>query len=385
MANPPVESISGGARVAFERPDGGTLLVRLSGSWRLKAATPSVEAVGRELVTPPLPRAIAFEASGLGAWDSSLLTYLIALSELARERGVAVSRDGLPDGVQRLIALAEAVPEREGARSGQVDSAVLDRIGETTIATVSSMRDMVSFLGEVTITFGKLITGRARFRRSDLALLIQQAGLEALPIVSLVAFLLGAILAFVGAVQLQTFGATIFVADLVGVAMVRDMGALITAIVMAGRSGAAYAAQLGSMTVNQEIDALRTMAISPLEFLVLPRVIALCLMIPLLTIFANALGIFGGMIVGVTMLDLSFTSYFQQTAGAVNVSHLLGGLVKAFTYGIIIALSGCLRGMQSGKSSSAVGDAATAAVVMAIGLIISAAGVFAVLFYVLGI
>jgi phospholipid/cholesterol/gamma-HCH transport system permease protein len=215
--------------------------------------------------------------------------------------------------------------------------------------------------------------------------LVQQAGAEALGIVTLISFLIGLILAFVGAAQLEQFGAAIYVADLVGVAMVRDVGALMTAIVMAGRSGAAYAAELGSMKVTQEIDALTTMGISPLEFLVIPRILALALMMPLLTIYADFMGILGGAFVGISMLDLSFTTYIQQTAGALSLHDLVGGLFKAAVYGILVALAGCLRGMQSGTSSSAVGVATTSAVVTSIVLIISACGAFAVIFYALGI
>jgi phospholipid/cholesterol/gamma-HCH transport system permease protein len=222
-------------------------------------------------------------------------------------------------------------------------------------------------------------------RWSDVALLVQQSGIEALPIVTLVTFLLGLILAFVGAIQLQTFGATIYVADLVGVAMVRDMGALITGIIMAGRSGAAFAAQIGAMKVTQEIDALETMAIPAMDFLVLPRVIALFLMMPLLTLYGDAMGILGGGFVGVTMLGISPISYLLQTADAVSLTHTIGGVIKGTVYGVLIAIAGCLQGMQSGRSSSGVGDAATKAVVYGIVSIITACGIFAFLFYALGI
>ncbi|HSH76416.1 MAG TPA: ABC transporter permease, partial [Longimicrobiales bacterium] len=253
------------------------------------------------------------------------------------------------------------------------------------IATQKLFKSDLDFVGKLALSLGRALRGRARFRGSDLALLVQQSGFEALPIVTLVTFLLGLILAFVGAIQLQTFGATIYVADLVGVAMVRDMGALITGIIMAGRSGAAFAAQLGSMKVTQEIDALETMAISSLDFLVLPRVIALCLMMPVLTLYGDAMGILGGGFVGVTLLDLSPVAYLVQTADAVSVSHVVGGVVKGTTYGVLIATAGCLRGVQSGRSSSAVGDAATSAVVTGIVAIISACGLFAFVFYALGI
>jgi phospholipid/cholesterol/gamma-HCH transport system permease protein len=291
----------------------------------------------------------------------------------------------LPAGVSRLLGLAEAVPERKGARVDDVDESVLERVGKATLSTTESAIDALAFIGEATRAVGRLFTGRARFRASDLFTFIQQAGAEALPIVTLISFLVGLIFAFVGAIQLQQFGATIYVANLVGIAMVREMGAMMTAIVMAGRTGASYAAQLGSMKVTQEIDSLVTMGISPMEFLVLPRMLALFLMMPLLCLYADFVGILGGATVGVGMLNLSAVTYYQQTAYAVSLTNLVGGVFKAAVYGILIAIAGCLRGMQSGNSSSAVGEATTAAVVTSIVAIVAACGIFAVVFYVLGI
>jgi phospholipid/cholesterol/gamma-HCH transport system permease protein len=201
----------------------------------------------------------------------------------------------------------------------------------------------------------------------------------------LISVLVGLILAFVGAVQLQQFGAQIFVADLVAIAMTREMGAMMAAIIMAGRTGAAFAAQLGTMQVNEEIDALKTLGISPIEFLVLPRMTALILMLPLLTIYADVLGIIGGAIVGILMLDLSPILYWNQTVQAVTLNDVLLGVGKSAVFGVLIALSGCLRGIQSGRSASAVGVAATSAVVTAIVLIVVFDGIFAVIANVLGI
>ncbi|MDH3207977.1 MAG: ABC transporter permease [Gemmatimonadota bacterium] len=365
-------------------PD-GTVVVRLAGSWKLESGLPSLVDLERELDSADGAR-VAFDTSDLGTWDSSVLAFLAGASKLARERGIEVDPTGLPEGLRRLLALAEAVPEKEGVRAEKEDDdEFVERVGEVAIETERLFRSDLEFLGQVVLAFGRALRGKARFRRSDLALLIQQSGFDALPIVTLVTFLLGLILAFVGAIQLQTFGATIYVADLVGVAMVRDMGALITGIIMAGRSGAAFAAQLGSMKVTQEIDALETMAISSMEFLVLPRVLALFLMMPFLTLYGDAMGILGGAFVGVTMLGLSLTEYLLQTADAVSMSHLVGGVFKGTVYGVLIALAGCLQGVQSGKSSSAVGDAATSAVVTGIVAIIGACGLFAFVFYALGI
>ena len=370
--------------LSFDRAADGALVVRLAGAWQLSSTLPPVSTVERQL-SDSAPRRIVFDSTRLGAWDSGLLTFLMDLDAVCARRGTQMDRSGLPTGVQRLLALAAAVPERTGARQATVAPSWLARIGLAFTGARQPILDMLGFIGDATAAFGSLLRGRARFRRSDLLLLIQQAGADALGIITLISFLVGTILAFVGAVQLQQFGAAIYVADLVGIAMVREMGAMMTAIVIAGRTGAAYAAQLGSMKVTQEIDALTTMGISPLEFLVLPRMLALCLMMPLLCLYADFVGILGGGAVGVGMLHLAPLVYYNQTAAAVHLGDLVGGVFKASVYGVLVALSGCLRGMQCGNSSSAVGDAATSAVVTGIVFIISACGLFAVMFYVLGI
>ncbi|MGH7539424.1 MAG: ABC transporter permease, partial [Gemmatimonadota bacterium] len=329
------------------------------------------------------PRRVSFDTDALAGWDSTLLAFLRDVLERCDEHGVEVDRSGLPGGVRRLLDLAEAVPEREDAGRERPSPPIVDRIGRITIETGRSAAEGVEFIGATTVGLGRLLRGRARFRGVDLAILVQQAGAEALPIVTLVSFLLGLILAFVAAVQLEQFGATIYVANLVGIAMLRDVGALITGIVMAGRSGAAYAAQLASMKVTQEIDALATMGISPVEYLVLPRILALCAMMPLLALYSDLLGIIGGLAIGTGMLDLSFHSYVQQTIDAVDIGDLAGGVFKAAVYGVLIAVAGCLRGMQADRSSAGVGDATTSAVVTGIVAIIAACGVFQFVFYLL--
>ena len=372
-------------QVSFQRADDAMLLVRFSGAWRLRGGLPSASLVERELESAPKVRGIAFETRELTSWDSSALAFLVEVAELCRQRGIAVDRTSLPAGLRRLLELAEAVPEKKGARKEAVETPFLERVGNTAIGAGDSLSQMLGFLGDMTVTFAKLFRMKVRFRAVDLFLLIQQCGAQALPIVTLISFLVGVILAFVGAVQLKQFGAQIYVADLVGIAMIREMGAMMTGIIMAGRTGAAFAAQLGTMKVTQEIDAFTTMGFSPLEFLVLPRVIALVLMMPLLCLYSDFVGVLGGAAIGVGMLDLSWTTYFRETANAISLTDVFGGVFKSAVYGVLIALSGCLRGIQCGNSSSAVGDAATSAVVTGIVAIVVACGIFAVVFYVLGI
>jgi phospholipid/cholesterol/gamma-HCH transport system permease protein len=363
----------------------GTLVIRLHGAWSLKAGIPSAGDVQNRVASPAISKRVAFDSRELISWDSSVLTFLVEVSELCRQRGIPMDRTGLPLGVQRLLALAEAVPERKGARRDVAATSFLERVGASATRSAGSVAEMLAFLGEITITFSRLFRLKAHYRAADLFLLIQQCGAQALPIVTLISFLVGVILAFVGAVQLRQFGAQIYVADLVGIAMMREMGAMMTGIIMAGRTGAAFAAQIGTMKVTQEIDALTTAGFSPLEFLVLPRVMALILMMPLLCLYADFVGVVGGAVIGVGMLNLSWTIYFQQTANAISLTDIFGGVFKASVYGVLIALSGCLRGLQCGNSSSAVGDAATSAVVTGIVAIVVACGIFAVVFYILGI
>jgi phospholipid/cholesterol/gamma-HCH transport system permease protein len=372
-------------RLSFIQAQDGTLVIRLVGAWNLRAGIPSAADVQGRVATTGISRGVAFDARELTSWDSSVLTFLVEVSELCRQRSIPMNREGLPVGVQKLLALAEAVPERKGARREVTEAPFLERLGTGTLGLAGSAKEMLAFLGDMTVTFLALLRMKAHYRASDLFLLIQQCGAQALPIVTLISFLVGVILAFVGAVQLKQFGAQIYVADLVGIAMMREMGAMMTGIIMAGRTGAAFAAQLGTMKVTQEIDALTTAGFSPLEFLVLPRVMALILMMPLLCLYADFVGVMGGAVIGVGMLDLSWTTYFNQTANAISLTDISGGVFKASVYGVLIALSGCLRGLQCGNSSSAVGDAATSAVVTGIVAIVMACGIFAVVFYILGI
>jgi len=326
-----------------------------------------------------------FETKELDSWDTGLLTFLIELGNLCSRQNIELNNAGLPEGAKQLLKLASAVPETKDARKAGGRVSFFIHLGDETVNFFQSAGELLAFIGDAFVAFLKLLRGRAQYRRADLGLIMQAAGAQAVPIVSLISFLVGLILAFIGAIQLRLFGAQIYVADLVGIAMVRLMAAIMTGIVMAGRTGGAFAAQLGTMQVNQEIDALRTLGISPMEFLVLPRMVALALMMPLLCIYANLMGILGGMVVAVSMLNIGFIQYYNETVTAVGLWNLGIGLFSGFVFGIIVALAGCMRGMQCGRSAAAVGDAATSAVVTAIVGIIVATAVITVLCDFLGI
>lgn len=362
-----------------------TLLIKLSGPWHLTRDVPSAASLQREIESTPMLKTVSFDTSDLADWGSGLISFLVQTSAACRAHNIDQDRCGMPEGMRRLLELAEAVPEKKGTRSADVKAPFFERVGKLTIGYGLSVGDFMTFLGDLTVTFGKFVRGQARYRTVDLVEVIQECGANAVGIVTLISFLVGVILAFMGAVQLSQFGASIYVADLVCIGMTRDMGAIMTAVIMSGRTGAAFAAKLGTMKVTQEIDALTTMGISPMEFLVLPRVIALVLMMPLLCLYADFLGIVGGLFVGVGMLGLSARNYMQETISTLTLTNLFGGLFKAAFYGFLIALSGCLRGFQCGNSSSAVGDAATQAVVMSIVMGVVACGLFAVVFNAIGI
>jgi len=381
-----LETHKGTAKLQFERREGGgTLLIELAGDWLLEGRPPTFEAMASALAEEPKPAQAAYETSDLGEWDSSAISFLVQTSQQLRTRGIVEDRSGLPSGLQRLIALAQAVPERAGARATPKRENLLARIGAAGIAVGSGALEYLSFIGQSGVAFSRLLTGKARYRREDFLIALQACGTNALGIVALISFMVGAILAFMGAVQLQQFGASIYVADLVAIGMAREMGAMMTAIIMSGRTGAAFAAQLGSMKVTQEVDALSTMGISPFEYLVLPRMMALILMMPLLCVFSDVVGMLGGAAVGTGMLDVPLRSYYRETISAVSLTDFFGGLSKSAVYGGLIAMAGCLYGFKSGSSSSAVGDAATKAVVSGIVMIVVACGIFAVIFNVLHI
>lgn len=361
----------------------GSLLLRLAGSWRMQDHLPSPAEVETKIGAGSSPRRLAFDTRELDAWDTGLLVFLLKVMEAGTPRGITADRAGLPDGVRQLLDLAAVVPERD-ARRGDTDQTLLARIGSASAALASGAREMLTFVGEATLALARAAVGRARYRRVDLMLNIQEAGVGALGIVSLISFLIGLILAFVGAIQLRQFGAQIYVADLVAIGMAREMGAMMAAIIMAGRTGAAYAAQLGTMRVNEEIDALSTMGISPFEFLVLPRMLGLILMMPLLTVYANLVGIAGGAVVGVSMLKVGLIPYWNETWAAVSLADFSAGMIKSVVFGVLIAIAGCLRGMQCGRSSAAVGLAATSAVVTGIVFIVVSDAILTVVYDAIG-
>ena len=365
--------------LTIQRTPDGSLSVRLAGDWLARAGLPGVEAIEKELASDQGVRAVSFDTSGLGRWDSGLVSFVFRCKELSEKTRIEFCTETLPEGVVKLIRLAEAVPEKKDAARKTETAPFLQRVGESGIAAWEGSTGMLTFLGQNVLALGKLLRGRAQFRWSDTFLAMQECGPEALGIVALINLLFGLILAFVGATELANFGASIYTADLVAVATVREMACIMTGIIICGRTGAAFAAQLGTMKVNQEIEAFQTFGIAPVEFLVLPRMLALIFMMPLLVLFANLISITGGFVVSTLMLDITPALYLSRTVAAINLAGFLLGVIKGAFFGIIVALTGCLRGMQCGTNAAAVGQATTSAVVTGITWIIASDGIFAVI------
>ena len=359
--------------------------INFFGNWTTDSPAQGVEELLLRLADYPKIKKLTFSTKKLDDWDSFFMTQLILIIDFAKNKKITVDIQSLPKGIQGLLELAYSVKERDGARKQKKKISLIELIGKSLLNAKVELKNLVTFLGELIQSAFSLIKGTGRFRFVDLMTYIQDCGPASLPIVSLISFLVGLILAFVGALQLSLFGAQMYLADLVGLGMTREMGALMVGIIMAGRTGAAYAAQIGTMNVNSEIDALKTMGFNPMEFLVMPRMLALILVMPLLCLYADFMGMLGGAAVAIGLFDISSTEYWARTELAVQLKDVLVGLFKASIFGILIAYSGCIRGMQCGRSASAVGDAATSAVVTGIIFIVISDSLITIIFNQLGI
>ncbi|HEY5079621.1 MAG TPA: ABC transporter permease [Opitutaceae bacterium] len=363
---------------AAARVEGALLEVTLSGPWRLQAATPRWASVAGKAK----PAAVRLLAASVTQWDTSLVVFVGEAKRWCRDAGASCDLDGLPEKL-RLLGDQFSDSLAVGPRKDP-SVRILVEVGQTTQEAIGETHDFLTFIGECWIGVRRLVTGHAGFRWIDCVAEIQKCGAMALPIVSLISFLVGITLAYSGAIVLKRFGADIWVADLIGVAMTREMGAMMVGVVLAGRTGASFAAEIGSMKVNQEIDALKILGISPVRFLVLPRILALGLMMPLLALYANCLGILGGMAIAYVSLDIPPTAYWVEMLTMVDLPDVMVGVIKAVFFGLIVGISGCLRGLQADNNAAGVGRAATSSVVTAILFIIIADAIFAVLFNAVG-
>lgn len=327
---------------------------------------------------------IIIDAAGLRKWDSTLPALIFELLSVDEERKIKLEYKNFPGNLAKLIELARLVDRKPDRR--QEDSlSRLETIGSFGIAVAKAVSKGLSFIRQTFLSVGRFFAGSAVMRRIDFLFALEDCGYKAVGIVSLVSFMVGLILAFVGAVQLKNFGAQIYVASLVAIGMTRIMGAIMVGIIMAGRTGASYAAAIGTMQVNEEIDALKTMGISTQDFLVLPRILALTLTIPLLTVLADFMGILGGAAVGVGMLGISAPEYWNYSLDALDMTNFTVGLFHGLVFGVIISLCGCYYGINCGRNADSVGKSTTLAVVSAIVWMIVATGIITLIFEVLGI
>jgi phospholipid/cholesterol/gamma-HCH transport system permease protein len=347
----------------------GHLNVTLAGSWKLSDGLKnfSDDLAGK---TSGSVLSVQFQADSLADWDSSLLVYLQQVADYAESTGIEFQGSSLPDSLRELLELARAVPEVETTR-GVKKINPLVQLGTSTVGLFEEFGTFIQFGARGIGVFAQLLTRRRKFRWREIWPIIQKTGPGALGLVTLIAFMIGAILAFLGYYVLAQFGASIYVVYIVGYGVLREMGPLMTAIIIAGRTGAAFAAEIGSMKANEELDAYSTMGIDPFDIVVMPRLLALFFMMPVLTIYADAVGIFGGMLISLLLSDLTLELFVEKFTNDINLFQFGIGIFKAVLFGIVVGLAGCLRGMQSGKSADAVGQATTSAVVTGITLIIA--------------
>jgi phospholipid/cholesterol/gamma-HCH transport system permease protein len=364
----------------------GILHCRFSGRWTIEAL--EIRALRRSwrlaLSNKKEIQKVLFELGADIEWDSALVVFIRSCLSDCKESKLSIDISRLPSGLRKLFLMAEE-KSIEKVDLHETESRFLTVVGERVISVAESTMSFLRFLGEWILSLFRLFGFKARFRLSDFVESCRACGVSALPIVTLVSFLTGLTMAFVGSVQLSKFNARIYVADLVSLAMVREMGGLMVAIVMAGRTGAAYAAELGNMKLNEEIDSLRTFGISAMDFLVLPRTLALFLMIPMLTLYADVVGMLGGMVVGMFVMDFSFHHYIEQTQTSLNsMWDIYSGLAKTIVFGGIIGMVGCNKGLNCGNDSAALGQAVTSAVVTSITLIVVADAFFEVFYSMMG-
>ncbi len=359
--------------------EGDTLVVRLGGDWRITAPRPAWNEVAGDA---PAKR-VQLTADELGAWDSSLALFLREAHRWSAANGATVDTTGLPAGLRRLtgVLLGKTVTPT-GQHVGL--PGIFTTVGLGTAELWGEAKDIAQLVGECFYSVLRFLRGQAQFRWPDCVAEMQACGAMALPIVSLISFLTGVTMAYTGAIVLRQYGGDIFLADMVALAVVREMGPMMAAVTLAGRTGAAFAATLGSMRANEEVDALETLGISPVDFLVMPRIVALFLMMPLLALYSNLVGILGGLAVAAGLLDIPANLYWMETKSILDLSDLSTGLIKAATYGMLVGLSGCLRGLQAERSAAGVGVAATRAVVTSLLLVIVADAIYAVAFNILG-
>lgn len=369
-------------RLAIDPVPSGAITLRFSG--RLDQSTvPALSGQATQAFADARPAHLVLDASGLSALDGAGMALLLRLNGQAVASGATVAWEGLDPGYRRLLDRFDPRTFQASPAPRAVCQSLPEQVGRTVANLCRDLRLQVEFIGELSAALARAALNPSRIRWRDLLLAAERSGTDALPIVALIAGLVGLVLAFQSAMAMRPYGAEIYVANLVTLAMLRELGPLMTAIILAGRSGGAFAAEIGTMKVNDEVAALSTMGLNPVPFLAVPRVLGLLITIPFLTLFADVMGILGGAAMFLT-LDLPLSAYFNQAIAVAEPRHLLSGLVKSLAFGLTVAGVGCLRGLQALRGPSAVGTSTTSAVVTAILLIVILDAILGTLFYFLG-
>lgn len=360
--------------------EGETLTIDIAGDWRITEKHPDwFEAVGGRK-----PSRVVLAARDLGTWDSSLALFIQAARRWTEANGAELTLESMPAAATQLASLLTRKPVPADT-TAKKSTGLPTFVGNEVVGFWRETKDLASLVGECVFSTARFFRGQAHFRWQDCFSEMQQCGLAALPIVGLISFLVGVTLAYTGAIVVRQYGGDIWIADMVGLAILREMGPIMAAIVLSGRTGAAFAATLGNMKANEEIDALSTLGVSPIDFLVMPRIVALFLMMPFLALYSDALGILGGMTIAyLPPLNIPANLFWSEMQTIVDLSTINTGLVKAAAFGLLIGLAGCWRGLQADRSAAGVGRAATAAVVTSILLVIVADSIFAVVFDIMG-
>ena len=375
------EAVGPGYRV--ERVDGsdGVAALRFAGELRFRHCFQSWKGV-RELTRPAAAR-MRLDLSAVDHLDGAATALLLELKNDLASAGAQAEIVGADGPVRAMLELYGAHAKRPSQKPPPAKIGILDQIGRETLELVRES-NALDFIGDVAVAGVRALRHPSLVNWSEVPRLMERAGADGVPIVLMIGFLVGLVTAFQAAIQLEQFGASIFVADLVGLSMTRELGPLMTAIIVAGRSGAAFSAELGTMRVSEEIDALRTLGLDPYHFLVFPRVIALVVVLPLLTIFADVVGIAGGLLVASTKLDLTWNAYLAQTQQAVNLWDVFSGIAKTAVFALNIALIACQRGLATRGGAEGVGRATTSAVVTSLFAIVLVDAIFTVLFNAFG-
>ncbi len=359
-------------------------LISIIGRLDAKGASSLWHAITQKISNTDLPN-LTLNLEKVNYLDTAGATFIYHIEKLARTRGVkAFFIVNLKQEFSPLIELAKTIKQKDFSNQTPQKLSFVENKGKNLSDTFSETKEFITYIGEITWALIQSLKHPKTIRWADTFLVAERAGVDALPIVALISFIVGLVMAFQAAIPMRMFGAELYVANLIGIAMIRELGPLMTAIVLAGRSSSAFAAEIGTMRINEEIDALTVMGLDPIRFLIVPRVIALTVITPLLTIFSNLVGILGGALV-ITSLGYPIISYYNQIASFVEWNDFAGGLVKCFVFGILIATSGCIRGYQTQSGPSAVGVSTTRAVVTGIVLIAIFDGIFSIMYYYLGI